>query len=111
MNYEQKQSDYYNAAAQNDRVIGAAMDKIQAPRLMLKLASLEKTVHGLREAMGQLGDKLQPITRPMHAVPAPERGISTANPQSPVVEQIESIQNMLLDLTTRVRTQIEEMDL
>lgn len=115
MNYEQpKQAGYYNPVdhmAQNARAVGAGIDREQSPRLMMKLASLERTVHGLREAMGQLGEKLQPITRPVPAMPASERGIATQNQQSPVVEQIECIQNMLLDLTARVRNQIEEMDL
>lgn len=106
MNYAYEPKDI---RAQN---MAAGIDREQSPRLMLKLATLEKSVHQLRDSLGQLGEKLIPITLPSQPLPAQEtmRGGATIS-SSPVVAQIENIESLIWDLNARVRHQIEEMDL
>ena len=101
------------AIKQAKQQYGDPIDRGQSPQLMQALAVHEKMLSVLRDSLGMLGERLNPIT-PQRLVAEAECGTSagvSTRPKSEVVVRLEQLSAMVADMDRRVRSQMEVMDL
>jgi hypothetical protein len=95
------------------QIKGNPIDRSQSPQLMQVLAVHEKVLLNLRDALGQLGERLAPLTpQTLGAEAEAETAVTLQQrPKSEVVCQIENMTQMVLNMERRVRQQLEVMDI
>jgi hypothetical protein len=94
------------------QIKGNPIDRSQSPQLMQTLAVHEKVLLNLRDALGQLGERLAPLTS--QTLGAEAEGMTAGiqqRPKSEVVCQIENMTQMVHNMERRVRQQLEVIDI
>lgn len=97
---------YYGEALNSNPI-----DSKQSPALFQYIATLEKSIHQLRDSLGQLGERLLPVS---YATPVQE-GLGTGQLRtkvaSPIADRLYELESLINDMNRRVQQQLESMDL
>ena len=100
-------TSYYEQAKATHQI-----DSKQSPQLQQQIAVLEKAIYALRDSMGQLGERLLPVSYAVPSIPEAQLcGSPDQAPTSPIVDHLKSLQQVLWDMNKRVQCQLENMDL
>lgn len=107
---KQRADKYMGADVYGQTINGASLGPKQSPALFQHIASLERAIHNLRDSLGQLGERLLPVSYP---TPVPE-GLATGQGLkvgSPIAGRLNELEATIQDMNRRVQTQLESMDL
>ena len=95
-----------------DKIKNNSIDRGQSSQLMQALAVHEKVILNLRDSLGQLGERLAPLTP--QTLGAEAEGTAAgiqSRPKSEIVCKIENLTQLVHTMECRVRMQLEVMDL
>jgi archaellum component FlaC len=97
---------HYREVGSQDQMLGA-MPK-QPPVIAMALEHLEKELHGLRESVRTLEQRLAPVMRP---VPEANSASTCGSAGSPLACQIESLTHLLRMSSADVRGMLDCLEL
>lgn len=90
---------------------GNPIDSKQSPALFQYIATLEKSVHQLRDSLGQLGERLLPVSYPTPVQEGLGTGQLRTKVASPIADRLYELESLINDMNRRVQQQLESMDL